>query len=285
MQKKLKALEAENAALKKKLHQYEHQPEATSPSPTKKSSEISATSKKVPVKGNGTAPKNYATELINYDLKKSVWKGEFSLGASAQSGNNDSFLINSRIKADRKGEIDRLKLRFDGEIGENEGESTAQRAKGEAQYNRFFHPRAYWLINGWLEHDGVADIEFRHSLGPGLGYIFFKEKKFKLGAEAGPAWVGQKLAGENFAHTIQMRLGNNLEWQITDNLELYQKTRFLVPFHDINDWIFTAEAGLDNKIYKSLSLRLSVINRYQNSPSVGREKNDLTLTSGIVYKY
>lgn len=215
----------------------------------------------------------------------SPWEAEFSLGANLSSGNNDSSRLNAALKGVRTTELDKLSLGLQGEVGQNEGQTNAQRLEGVADYQRDVDPIWYWYVNGKAEHDDIAGLDYRTTLGPGLGWHVIRTDTVILDLEGGPAWVAEQLAGNRLEHSLRGRIAQHFEWQFTRSAKIYQDLEFLDNLQDIEDWLLIAEIGVETNLTETLSLRVSAEDRYDNQPAAGRQRNDLFLKSSIVYQF
>jgi putative salt-induced outer membrane protein YdiY len=54
---------------------------------------------------------------------------------------------------------------------------------------------------------------------------------------------------------------------------------------DFDNFLIVAELGTEATFNSRLSLRVVLQDRYNSEPAAGRKKNDLTLISGITYKF
>lgn len=216
---------------------------------------------------------------------KSVWKTELALGANLSRGNNDSHRVKGEVKSTRKTQKDRLALGLIAEAGENEGTKSSEYIEGQADYRRDIHDRLYWyaLLNG--RRDAIANLDYRFTLSPGVGYKVIDEDHLMLLFESGPAYVMEKLENQNVKHSFRGRVGQELEWQITEWAKFFQNSEFLVNAQETDDWIFEAEIGVETDITESFSLRFGAKDIYDNQPAAGRKKNDVQLNTAVVYKF
>jgi len=229
-------------------------------------------------------PTEQQVEELTEKAKK-VWSADIALGASLSRGNNDSHRVNAEFKAQRKQDDDQLDFGMRAEIGENEGETTSEYIEADAQYRRNISDKFYWYGLAQGRRDAVADLDYRISLGPGVGYRLIESEDFSLLFEGGPAYVAEKFASDSLDHSLRGRLYEEFVWNITPSAKFYQTAEYLNNLQDLEDWIIELEAGIETAITETLSLRFSAINRYDNVPASGAEKNDLSLNSAIVYRF
>jgi hypothetical protein len=51
------------------------------------------------------------------------------------------------------------------------------------------------------------------------------------------------------------------------------------------NYIINGEVGLESSITKTISLKTTLIDNFNNEPAADRQKNDVRLVSGITYKF
>jgi putative salt-induced outer membrane protein YdiY len=133
-------------------------------------------------------------------------------------------------------------------------------------------------------HDAVADIEYRFTLSPGVGYYFIKNDKMTLSGEAGPAFIYEKVGGDEKGY-VAARLAERFEYKISDRARIWQSLEFLPQVDDLNNFILNGEIGVESKLTKDLSLRVFVQDSYDNEPAPGRKENDVKLVSALAYQF
>ncbi|MEM9446165.1 MAG: DUF481 domain-containing protein [Verrucomicrobiota bacterium] len=219
------------------------------------------------------------------DLNKVKWKRDISLGANLSRGNTDSFLLNLKAKATRESELDKLQLRVEGSLGETEEETTAQKALGRLQYNREIGDRWYWLALGEGLYDDQLGINYRFTIGPGIGYKFYETDKFSMSLEAGPVLVLEELNDSSLDTSLRGRVTHHIEYQFNDAIKMYHEAGFLQNAQDLEDWNASFELGLESRLMEHLSLRFSLENLYDNKPASDKQEYDLLSTSSIVIDF
>ena len=226
-----------------------------------------------------------AAEVAAVEKIKSPWKADIALGGNFNRGNTDSSLFNLRATGVRETESDRLTLVASGDLGETGGERSAEKASGSANYRRAIHERLYWMLNFAGEYDALANLDYRLTLSPGLGYYFFKNEDMELSLEGGPAYVLEQFRDQDPNSTIRGRLAQEFIYRLNSRVRLFQNAELLSNFERLEDWILTAELGVETSLTDRLALRLTGRDRYANQPAPGREKNDISVIGLLVYKF
>jgi putative salt-induced outer membrane protein YdiY len=142
---------------------------------------------------------------------------------------------------------------------------------------------AYGRIDGF--HDGIADIKYRVTLAPGLGYYFLTNKVTTLVGEVGPGYIREQLNGdtESFA---TLRVAEKFAWNISPSARFWQTAEWLPQVDNFDNYIVNIEVGVEAKLTKNrLSLRSVIDDSYVNIPAVGRQRNDLKIITSIVYNF
>jgi putative salt-induced outer membrane protein YdiY len=220
------------------------------------------------------------------------WQGSIALGVTVARGNTDSTQASLTAKAEKKWDKNDLVLEADGLYGESrlpdqsKEMETAEVLHGYTQYNRYFDNGFYWYGRADGFHDGIADIKYRLTLAPGLGYYFVTNKITDLSAEIGPGYIKEQLDGrsESFA---TLRLGQQFHYAISPHAKAWETIEFLPQVDHFNNYIINFETGIEAGLTKNnrLSLRLVLRDSFDNVPAAGRLKNDLWIISALAYKF
>jgi putative salt-induced outer membrane protein YdiY len=213
-----------------------------------------------------------------------LWKTSAAAGLTLTRGNSDSTTFTANLLASRKWTENELDLGVDGTYGKANGVKNAESLHGFGQYNRLFSDRFFGLMRVDALHDAVADLDYRLTLSPGVGYYFIKNKTTFLRGEVGPGFVYEKLGGETDSYAT-LRVAERFEHTFTEHAKMWQSLEWLPQVDDFNNYVINAEVGLDTAITKKLSLRTFLQDTFDNEPAPGRKKNDLKLVSALAYTF
>jgi len=222
-----------------------------------------------------------------------AWATSLNAGLNLTRGNSKTLLLNGGALAEYKKNANELRLSIQGAYGESElvqsggsnstEQTTVQNAKGTADYKRLFTERDYGYVNGELMHDHIAGIDYRLIVGPGLGRYFLKSDLQALSAEAGAAYVRQKLSGE-VHDSINLRLAQRYEIKPLAGSKLWEAVEYLPAFDDFGSYLVNFEVGAEAAMTERVSLRVVLQDQYNSRPAPDKDKNDVQLTAGIGYK-
>ena len=218
------------------------------------------------------------------------WESALTASLALTRGNSRTLTASGAATTQEKWDDNQIKLGLDGTYGQQAvGTNTSVNPNmihGFGQYDRFFARRWFGYLHGEGLHDDVADIAYRASASPGLGYSIIKAPSGDLNVEAGPGYVWQRQGGEvdNF---FTMRVAESFTHKFNDRAKIWEKTEWLPKVEDIHYYVVNSEAGVsaaltsDNK----LALTVTVDYSYNSQPATGRLKNDTILKTGITYAF
>ena len=173
---------------------------------------------------------------------------------------------------------------LDGSYGENDSVKNNESLHGVGQYNHLFSERFYGYFNLDGLHDGIADLQYRFTLSPGVGYYFLKETNTTLAGEIGPGLIFQRL-GEVDTTYASLRLAERFEHKLNNGARVWEKAEILPQVNKLENFLVNAEIGAEAALTKTFSLRVTLQDNFVNQPAPGRKDNDVKLISSLVYKF
>lgn len=212
------------------------------------------------------------------------WTGSAGAGVTLTRGNSKTVVVNARIGAEKKWDQNELSLGADGAYGEQDDVKNVETVRGYGQYNRLFTERAFGLFRVDAVHDAIANVEYRVTLSPGIGYYFIKNKTTFLRGEFGPGVVFEKQGSESTTY-MTLRLAERFEHQLSKTAKLWQSAEILPEVGNWENYIVNAEIGLDVAINTKWSLRTYIQDTYDNEPAPGRKHNDVKFVAAVAYKF
>ncbi len=212
------------------------------------------------------------------------WSGSLAAGLTLTSGNSDTLLFTVNAMANRKWDRNELDLGGSITYGENEDIKNNEAYRAYAQYNRLFTERFFGYLRLDALHDDIADVDYRITLGPGVGYYFIKSERTSLRGEVGPGVVFEKQGGEEDTY-ITLRLAERFEHQLSKTAKLWQSLEFLPQVDDWDNFVVNAEIGIDVAINTAWSIKSYLQDTYDNEPAPNRQKNDLKFVTALGYKF
>lgn len=212
------------------------------------------------------------------------WITSAAFGFSLAKGNTDNLLANGNLLSSKKWNRNEVDLGVDGTYGETDGIRSAGNIHGFTQYNRLFTARFFGLLRVDAVNDAIANVDYRVTLSPGVGYYFIKNTNTFLRGEAGPGFVFERVGGVTDSY-VTLRLAERFETKLNGTVKLWQSVEFLPAFEDFSDYVIHAEIGIDTSLTKKLSLRTFVQDTYDSTPAANLKRNDVKLVVALAYKF
>jgi putative salt-induced outer membrane protein len=213
------------------------------------------------------------------------WETSANAGVTVTRGNSKTLLFTAGLLSQKKWDMNEVRLGLDGAYGKNDDVKNTEFGRVFGQYNRLFNERLYGYVRGELSHDAIADVEYRVTLSPGLGYYLIKDDRQTLSFEVGPGFITEKLGNHDKNNYFTLRVAERYELKLNDKTRIWQSAEWLPQVDDLNNWILNAELGLETQLTTKLSFFTKIQDTYDREPVPGRKQNDLKLISGIAYKF
>ena len=159
-------------------------------------------------------------------------------------------------------------------------EKTIENAKAYANVKKTLTPRTFAYLDGSVLYDDIALIDYRATLGPGLGAYLVKNDQRTLTLEAGPSYVWEKVDGASNDY-LALRFAERYTCQALKNAKLVQSLEYMPEAEDFDNYLLVGEIGVEAAMSDRLSLRVVLQDKYDNTPAAGKERNDLSLIAGL----
>lgn len=212
------------------------------------------------------------------------WDASAAMGASVTRGNSDTLLFTITGRGEKKWNSHELYLGVDASYGENNDIKDNETLRGFAQFNELINER--WYGYGRVEglHDAIADVEYRFTLSPGIGYYFIKTASTSLSLEGGPGIIFEKQGAETHNYMIA-RIAEKFEHKFNDRVRVWEMLEFLPQVDNLDNYIVNGEVGVESALSKAWALRVTAQDTYDNEPAPGRKRNDFKLIASIAWKF
>jgi len=236
---------------------------------------------------------NAFAENSTNQVQQSGWTRSATIGATMTSGNSKTLLANGSIVAERKGGNIEARIGIEANYGETETTETngtkttsvnANNAKLFSELRRTLSDRTYLYSKGDILTDRPGGIDYRLIIGPGLGYYFLKDKNNQLSGDLGVSYVREDTTDKT-KDEATLRISERYDLTISSTSKLWETVEYLPLIEDMNQFLLNAEVGIEVAINTHLSLRVVAQDKYNSDPPAGKEKNDLTIISGITVKF
>ena len=232
---------------------------------------------------NVVAPTPPAPAVVEA-IPKYPWESSITAGLTLTRGNSHTLLYSGNFLTTKKTPDNEYALGANGAYGSQNSQENVNNYGGFGQWNRLFSDRFYGYLRADALRDIIADVDYRLTIGPGIGYYLIKETNTTLAVEAGAAYEYEHLGGD-YNSFVTARAAERFEYKFSDRARLWQNAEFLPQVDKLENYIINFEIGIETSITKSFSLKTFVDDSYASQPATGRQKNDFKLVSGIAYKF
>ncbi|MDF1815321.1 MAG: DUF481 domain-containing protein [Verrucomicrobiales bacterium] len=234
------------------------------------------------------APKDYDMKESRKALKKRAkedWHFVGTLSASRLSGNKDSNGLSSSIDGMRCSNGTETGLGIFGSYADTNGTITAEQAGGYTFYNYDLKKdRSYFGSRLDYLHNPVADLEYRFSFGPHVGYRLIDGCDTRLRIETGPGATFESQGGIRGSYA-NIRMGEYLDHHFAPCVKLFQSFEYTGSPDEIEDYQLVSKAGFETKFGENWSWQNSVAHNYDNLPAAGLKQGDLSVNSGLKFSF
>ncbi|HOW98347.1 MAG TPA: DUF481 domain-containing protein [Kiritimatiellia bacterium] len=216
--------------------------------------------------------------------EKTAWRWTLELGVDSTSGNKDTLRYDGSLGAQKETDLHFFWFRAGGRYGKSEGERDTDNASAEARAERRLAERLYAALDGQVFQDRIAELSYRARANVSLGCFLVRSERTLLGLEAGPGYVQEKKGGEIDGYAAG-RAAEYAERVLLSNLLAWQAVEYVVSVEDANVFFMNAEVGLEALLSATLSLRVSLEDRYDGAPADDKEKNDLVTKTALKWAF
>lgn len=214
-----------------------------------------------------------------------AWDTTIHAGLSLTEGNSETRSVHggAAVEGTRRGlgliraSVDAAytETTADGQTDETVNQVTAA---GEARKDLDDTWYAYGRVDAL--YDPIAEIDYRITAGPGLGGYLARSETRSLSADAGVAWVEERVDDREDGYAAG-RLAQRWERALRQSAKLWQTLEYMPRLDEFEDYLLQAEVGVEAAVNETLNLRVVLKNRYDNRPADGVERNDLALQAGL----
>jgi putative salt-induced outer membrane protein len=213
------------------------------------------------------------------------WASTASLGYSLASGNADNSNITGMFDTSFRSEENEFFFNATANYGENAGQASINNIRAESQYNYLFTPRCYAGLSSGFQRDDLADLNYRFTPTVMAGYYLLKNSTSTLRLEAGPGYTIED-TNNGVNDFLSIQAAERFVYALSPRCTFNQSLVYNADAVDAgNEFIITASAFLDTDITDKVALRVAAAWIYDNTPALGRERHDTTLSTGIAVKF
>lgn len=208
------------------------------------------------------------------------WSNNFALGYNQTSGNADTSLLNLKLTSVYEEGSDIFRTEAEHSFGENENTTNIDYSKALAEYKRLYSDRFYSSAGATYLRDEIADVKYRVTLNPALGYFLSKNDDGFFSLEAGPSYLWEEVAGITDDY-LSPRIAYRFERKLTETTTVFSNADLLLSADDSDNYIVQSEHGIATAISQGLNLIVKLRDNYDNQPAAGFKRNDMALLTSV----
>src|SRR4029453_14291644 len=214
------------------------------------------------------------------------WEGNVELGLSGTEGNSQTFNVRFGMTAKHKTPTFVQTLQITSIQKSADGVTTANTALADGRLE-WPMPESRWnySIHGLWEYDEFKAFQDRISADTGPGYEFIQTDATTLIGRSGVS-VSHEIGGPENAWNPELLFGGELKHKLNPTHSLSAKVEYYPTIIDFTDFRLNSWASWEISLAAAwgLSLKLSIIDRYDSTPE-GARPNDLDYSTVVFWTF
>ncbi|MCC5870794.1 MAG: DUF481 domain-containing protein [Gammaproteobacteria bacterium] len=227
----------------------------------------------------------YASVDAAVDRPGDRWQSRLTYGLNISTGNTDTENHSLRASSTLRRGPWRHQGNADLDLKKDSGTTTREQYRVGYQLDWFF--RENWFAFGSSEYfqDELRGVDYRVTLGGGLGHQFWDNTLGALSLEGGISEVIEKVGGES-DNNRALRAGLDYNrFYMGKRLELFHGSELLVLAERDRGEILKTSTGVRYALNSFLSTNFRVDFDHETEPSPGRKKSDLVYVIGVGFTW
>ncbi len=222
-----------------------------------------------------------ASACFAQETKEPKWTGQVSGGWTSTRGNSVTDSLSASASAEKRREMDRISLGADYANGRQTvgGVKTTSadwwRAMGK--YDYFFAPQWYGFGNARYESDKIALLDYRLTVGAGLGHQLIENDRTSFSLEAGLAHQTEEFDTTPGTSSDQVagQAGYRLTHQIVETVDLIHDLTYYPSLEgSVSDYYLTTSGELRAHFTETMFSSFKAILNRDATPAAGQAQTD-----------
>jgi putative salt-induced outer membrane protein YdiY len=220
--------------------------------------------------------------------EENQWGGDASVGFALARGNTDttSFSLTLSVKGSISESVNNSNKGFF-ILNKEKNITNAESMGWESQIDWEHTERFFSYFEILALRDRFKNHSYRIRPSVGIGYQVMTSEKIQLSAVTGISEVFTKYYDTSQTDSYTgIELGNQFSWKISESAEFTQALGLTADLSELDRYFLRLEASIASAIAKGLSLKLTLMENYDNKP-VGEKikKNDISFLAGLSAKF
>jgi putative salt-induced outer membrane protein YdiY len=222
------------------------------------------------------------------------WRGSLGLSASLSAGNTESASFSAKLDATRASPDHKWSIYGTSLYGKRRvdtgDEKTADNGRLGTRYDSDFTPTVFGFALGEAETDRLADLDYRTTLGLGVGYHVFRTSENTFDVFTGLAVTRARYDPDlstppSSGTTNEFLLGEESSHRVTQTVSLKQKLSVYSSVDGSGQYRSVFDASLIVGLTSRLSLQVGLQNKFTSDVPEGVKKSDTLLLTGLNVRF
>jgi putative salt-induced outer membrane protein YdiY len=216
-----------------------------------------------------------------------VWAGSFGAGLAVTNGNSDTSNFNLAAKAaydpanPHRATLEALYIH-----GSSEGNTTVSRTAFNLRDEYALTTRTSLFGQIGYLRDTFKGIDYLTSPTFGVTYKVVNLERTKFNIEGGAGVVWEKNTDVDSTNTSgAIIIGENVAHKLTSTTTITHAANGLWKTSDFGDSLYTVSAGLAAALTARMQIKLEILELYKSQPPPGKESQDVSFLTSVVYSF
>ncbi|SDJ80981.1 DUF481 domain-containing protein [Microbulbifer yueqingensis] len=233
---------------------------------------------------------NRAEPYINYIGQPYTLHGNVSAGGVFEHGNREREDLDVNISIDlRHGDFHHLLNALYQSQSNQEVDSLEKYHLGY-DLRWIFSEKWFAAANTAADKEEARNLDLGTTVGLGLGYMFFETEKTALSIQGGVSRLQEEFIDTELSESqddlyAAGRAAINYRYKFALGPEVYYDQEILQSVNSSEDYQTNVKLGVRTPLAEGLMMEIAQHWLYDNTPSLGSEKEDTKLTVGVGYQW
>lgn len=214
-----------------------------------------------------------------------LWAGNFDLGLALARGNARTSTLTTSFNSARITRSDKTTLLYNqlystAMLG-GKSAATAQAIRGGVSYDHNIGPRLFLNVLNNYEYDKFQNLDLRFTAGGGLGFHAIKHERTLLDVVGGADFTRESFTNHFTRNAAEVYWGDDLTYKLSGKTSLNQSYRMFNNITGASEYRINFDLGSATTLKKWLSWQWTASDRFLSNPVLGRQRNDLLVTTGL----
>ena len=212
------------------------------------------------------------------------WGAHLDLSLSLAEGNSTTEAFNALLELDYQDDLNAHLVTALLAREEGEGLLTRDQLDIDYGYKRFLNERWYGAGNAEYFQDTLKEVDYRITLGAGVGVQFIDNSIENLASDLGISAVKEDIGGDSEVEPA-LRLGVDYQrFVLAKTIELFHRQSILQLLGNEKSQVFSSSTGIRFAYNDRIDTNFRIDVAYESDPPPGNKKTDTTYSLGVGIK-